>query len=1016
MTNIYLCYPCDKGKTYNAYLNSIHTKINDEARLACLNSLPSSLLASCTANRLKMGLDQTNLSGILHQYLLRRLEEPNGHDTWALKIESLSRIIVMMMNPSEYIEERLPTDDRLGLSWSYRILTSFHHDPLISLENVDSDPCFTVDPSFFELLLKVVEKVVRSAAKVMFSAAFRCTLWKFLALVSMCTPPKDLERLSGIRIPICGDIDDNIHQISGTLEGTDTSSNSRKSKSNKTINIFEWLLQVIFTDENENLRLYAANQLGMIFFHDKFKILKALVGFSYQLDDRSYTLSRCEEMYALFFDLIDSNLHKYCGITQSELSCTMKTTCTTATGTYTSGSSGDLRSTSDNCSRQISALMLISSLCQQRIEPSMRSILVEKAVMRLVRFWVAASFVNTDDLHFTRHTNFQDITRIAFTELQTLHHLDLFNEDSIAHFHTSFVPGLLSEILSRSLQVHSIDMQGPGMRSIYEMLVEFISSLLIDNSPRQRNQEDNNDIADRFLQVLGCFDSFLPSIIAGFVIEKDYESLCACTGFRLFLLSELKRIEKKGDEIQSTEYVLGSNNQKKRYLYGSKKFNTKDLKSQTAQLCVSVEARLNVLGHVLKSLLLQREKSSMVFFLKTVIQAKVHFGMMLKKTEFTVLEGLVSDLGAREDEVHDYISCDASPQKLYEHCDAFRAMKHGALWLRRVHEKTDAMDENSSSVQFSLDSLNMTSSESLDSEIIVFEWINKHFMQLLVNVTTKWKRGRIDMKILAMKSLQVLVSFLRLDNSTQYVTQVLGIVDGCMNLRETFVDNKKRLGKLRSLATKVLSRFVRMLLYKVDVVGEHLCNIIVSLNPLFGEVGARPDPYESDAVLDAIDLLETLVDGETGIKLAQYFLDVPFLPNDDRLEKVRDALKRNGVNLDSLLLVSTQMTNTQASNRERESISTASSINTQEDGPAIARRTKLRNALRKRLSSFQKFLGHENENVRIACLRHIIKVVEENRELFESLIEDEDSSLRFLTVQFTPERSSGTLDTYVLCI
>ncbi len=974
-----------------------------------MNSLSSSLLASCSVDCLEAGLDQTKLSGILDQYLLLGLNEPNGHCTWVFQIESMSRILMMMMKPSSYIEEHIQTHDDLGPSWSYRILTSFHLDSKLNLESMKSDLCFTFDPSFFESLLNVVGKVIGSIAKVTHSAASRYTLWKFLALVCMGTPTKDLEKLSEVRIPMCGDIDGNLHEIPGTLGGHDTSSNSRKTKNNNTVTIFEWLIQVIFTDEDEYLRLYAASQLGILLFHDKFKILKALVGLDFQQDGRVQTLSRCEDMLALLFDHIDNNLHKYCGITQSELSCTMRTTCTIATGTCTSASSGELSSTSENCSRQISALTLISSLCQQRIEPSIRSVMVEKAVMRLVRFWVAASFIHIDDLHVTRHANFQDIAQKAFFELQILKDLDLFNEDSIAHFNTSFAPGLLSEILSKSLQVNSIDMQGPGMRSIYEMLVEFISSLLTDNSPRQKNQECRYGIEDRFFQVLDCFDSFLPSIIAGFVIEQDYESLCACTGFRLFLLSEVKRIQKKLDENQGAEFVLGMNQQKKRYLYGSKKFSPKDLRSQTAQLCVYVDAELNILGHVLKSLLLQREKSSMVFFLKTVIQSKAQFGMMLKKTEFTVLEGLVSDLGARDEDVHDYISCDTSPQKLYEHCDAFRAMKHGALWLRRANEKPDMMEENSTSFQFSLESLDISSSDSIDAESVVVEWVNKHFMQLLVNVTTKWKRGRIDTKIGAMKSLQVLVSFLRLDASTQYVTQVLGIVDGCMNLNESFASDRKKLGKLRSLATKVLSRFVRMLLtYKVEVIGEHLCNIIVSLNPLFEELGPRFDPYESDAVLDAIDLLETLVDGETGTLLAPYFLDVPFLPNDDRLEKVRDALKRNGVNFDSLLLVSTQMTNTQASSRDRESISTTSSMNTQEDGPAIARRTKIRSALKKRLSSFQKFLGHENDNVRIACLRYIIKVVEENREMFECLVEDEDTSLRFLTVQYTPKKSSGT--------
>jgi len=148
------------------------------------------------------------------------------------------------------------------------------------------------------------------------------------------------------------------------------------------------------------------------------------------------------------------------------------------------------------------------------------------------------------------------------------------------------------------------------------------------------------------------------------------------------------------------------------------------------------------------------------------------------------------------------------------------------------------------------------------------------------------------------------------------------------------------------------------------------------------------------------------VDGKVGSSLAPYFRYIPFLPKDSRIQHVRNSLKRHGINFDSLLLLSTQLSSDPLQ-RGRESISSSSSANTEEDQMILAQRNKLQTALRKRLHSLEKLLNHENDNVRKVCLLHICTLVRGNRELFHGLVEAEGASLRFLTVK-SNQKSNGT--------
>ena len=484
-------------------------------------------------------------------------------------------------------------------------------------------------------------------------------------------------------------------------------------------------------------------------------------------------------------------------------------------------------SLSVTCSRQISAITFISALCQHaEAAAQYRSLVLEKGIMRLVRFWITTSTLPFDEMHPLHRKTCYSVVTVSFGELRALHERGIFSHRSIHNFDTSFITGLISEIVSRCSLLN-----GKDQESEYSVLIQFIQTFLM-NSPTDKTLLAHDD-HDKLFANLSSFDNALPTILAGLVLEQDYDSLCAYTGFRLYLLSELKRLERKYKNDTVLERVLGKTQPKKRHAYGSK--SGEDLKRRAANLCIANDADLNVLGQILKCLLLESDKSPLVFFLKTVVDSKVSFGVLLKKSEFTVLEELVWELGKCEEEppANDFV--ERSWESFYRHQNAFQALKRGALWLQRANEQVEKANENTSAdtLNFSLDAQDFANAESVKTDALVEQWIRKHYMRLLVNVTTKWKRGRIDTKIAAMKSLRVLLRFLCPADSAQYITQVLGIVDGCMNLQENSSVQRDALSRLRFLAVKTLSHFTRILLSRhQDCWRESLQYHCQSLSPL----------------------------------------------------------------------------------------------------------------------------------------------------------------------------------------
>jgi predicted Holliday junction resolvase-like endonuclease len=838
----------------------------------------------------------------------------------------------------------------------------------------------TATPQDTKVLNQAIDllKAINFKGDTLSTVTMRKTLFDCLVLLCISCPEESLARLVAIRI----ETTESVNNIGSTNNSTEVQLAHPKNP----LNILQWLLRVPFSDENEGLRTYAGRWLGALLPFSRYKLLKSLYISEINSNLQQYFIP------TRLFDDVDNMLHEFCGLTQSELSYTMKTVETA--GTYSSNT--NMHEVTKSCSRQISAIRFISGLCQHLEEgDEWKSLILEKGLIRLMRFWVSASMQALEERYDS--LNHGEVAEEAFRELLCLRQMGIFSNKEIPNFDQAVVPGFISDIISKTLFAQSVKSRAGNSDYGNSLLCQFVQFFLVGNPIDDCTSSE----IDRLYKVLGCFDSALPATIAGLVLEKDYEAICECTKFRLYLLSELKRLGRKSkDDSLIDEKILGEIASKRKQS-SSKASSDEELRRQTSRLCVMKGNDFNILGPILNVLLLEQDKSPLVFFLKKVVGSKVSFGVLLKKSEFMVLDDLVCELGICEEQPGDNDFAREVLKTFYQDQRAYQAMKRAVLFLQSVKDTKQQSSEESLSCSFDIN--DDSSLTTMNTDQLVEEWVRKYYMRLLVNVTTKWKRGSLQTKISAMRCLRVLLRFIPIEDSPQYATQVFGIVDGCMYLDSNFAETDKR---LQFLAVRCLSCFVRVLLsFNLQVVGDNLCNIIVSLSPLFNEVSTdiiasnNENPILSQTVNDAIEILETLVDGKIGKKLAPYFESVPFLPKDSRLHNVRDTLKRHGINFDNLLLLSTQLNCSEPPVRSRDSISSSLSSSVEEEKVLTSHRNKVHFALKKRLNSLEKLLNHENDNVRKLSLMHIIGVVSEHRDLFQNVIKVEDASLRFLTVK-----------------
>ena len=985
----------------------IMTKTSNDKKLILLDTLTQAMTMQIFPLKSKNNLPDNITSMFKGSDTLQVLGEICGplmhqdpNRNFSIIMRCLARTIALSAIMKNKADLKYESNDLLPSSpGTNRIFLGFEGFPLFFrdipvMESPGLDRPFCLQIISFLKQMPLSHRILRLASN-------RRDFWEFLLLLFLFSPHDCVERLSTISIQ-----NDNESIVDHNSEAQNTCKNGDKSNPRAPIATLKWFVDVPFADENDRLRADCAQQLGAIIFKNNSKFLGVICG----IEVRGRQSLPLNELVARLFEDIDNKLHTFCGITQSELSLTMKTTL--SVGTFASNDVDSKLSTM--LRRQMSSIKFISTLCHHAKEvDECRSYVLEKGIMRLFRFWITAStslnFQN--EIHPSERKCWADVATAAFQELLTLRDVGVFSEKSIAHYDETFVPGLISEILSRCSFARTLNSSEEDQDHEYQLLIQFIEAFIMRSATDQLSNVSNDD-QDIVYGILNCLDKVLPATIAGLILEQDYESICACTKFRMYLLSELNKLERKCKTTENfVERVAGKSQTKKRQSNGSRSSTGSELKRQTAKLCIMNDSNLNILGPILKALLLESDKAPLVFFLKTVVRSEVSVGQLLESSEFTIVDALLWDLGQYEDSMPENDFEVGSWKIIYKDKSAYHALVRAALFLQRAKDRQSKDDKKLNTPTFSLDAQDFDESVSVKAEDLVQHWIQKYFMRLLVNITTKWKRGRMYAKLSSMKCLRVLLRFLCPEEAPQYLTAILGIIDGCMNLEQGPSDDYSM---LRTLAVRNLAQYIRTLLStNLEIVGENLCNIIVSLFPLFDRTNNSTAGSHKEksiierALQESVDILELLVEGKIGRSLAPYFAKVPFLPRDPRLQHVRDTLKTHGVNFDNLLLLSTQLSSEPL--RGRKHISSSSSITTEEDLRASDKTYKLQMALRTRLHSMEQFLNHENENVRRVCLAHIADVLGNHRALFHSVVKVEDASLRFLTVKANQKTKNGEL-------
>ena len=767
----------------------------------------------------------------------------------------------------------------------------------------------------------------------------------------------------------------------------------------KPIQLLRWLLQCPFIDNDENIRFYSCKKIGPLLLSKDFKILKILFG------QDSNNFDHFDLVGQLFSD-IDDLLSRHCGLMQSLISSTIKTysTCTNHS-TWNS----ELEDTSINRSKTVSSILAISSLCgNAEYNNQEGKHIIQKGVMRLVRLWAIVPdtpyvFSSSSILH--NNYNHTQVALVAFHELVKLNQKGIFCQKMVEWSEDLFLPGLFAELLSQGIIEQSVYGKNDtlGFKD-YKMLIKMIQTFFLKKTTPTCTEDNWEILSD----TLSYVDKILPEVIKGLILIQDYETLCSCTAFRMYLLSEDKRLEKhilakQNEKVMVTQY-------KKRQFEGRKNMNTKELQAQTGNLCCSDET-VKVLTKVLPALLMEPDKTPLLFYLRTVLQCKVPLGHLIKSNELKIIEQIFWELGGEDNEIDDdYFTM--TPKAWLEaksSNNAIQGLKKCAIIIKKVDDKKNALQVNSNETIQSLEVLSSLdlNDPSTECSIETEKWIHKHFMMLLVKcVTIKWKIGKIKTKIRAMNCLRVLIRFLRASDCAQYITQVLTMIDSAMNFRHDNSDPVFTKSKLQLLAMKALVHFVHVLLsHQFEAVGENLCKIIVSILPLFDSDPSMTngcnrtddsDPFVDNAISQAVTMMESLSEGDSGKKLAPYFNDVPFFPKHPRLQHARESLRRIGINFDHPLQMPSELTCDSAmKTRETPTSTSSSSI----DDRRSNYDNMMQAALRQRLHCLKRLFNHENDNVRKVVLEHLTALIRGNRELFYDLVKTEDASLQFLTVQ-----------------
>ena len=469
-------------------------------------------------------------------------------------------------------------------------------------------------------------------------------------------------------------------------------------------------------------------------------------------------------------------------------------------------------------------------------------------------------------------------------------------------------------------------------------------------------------------------DSSLPSTIADLVVDKNYVGLQMMASYKLCVLGQKRSLTKLLKRMEPLSFhcdpISG-------FVVGcvSKTSTTRlwnyDLENHTRQLCLAPGLVEQIIPHIF----MRSGRDELIFFTNIVLQEKISLKQLVTSREMLTLKNFVLELGRNPEHLEPMLI----------------ALKKAAII------RSDSYNISSDS---SLDNTTCINDDSVKS------WVTQNFMFLLVNVVQyKWSTKTVTQQVASLTSLVTILSFLKSEESSQYLPQIMATVTTALSDTPSTVHPFKDQHKLlRQLAVQVLSKFVMSMAQSyLEVVGQNLTSVVVSLIPTLTNSGNKEKDVLCEEERHAVALLEWLSSQES---LHQYFEEIPFLPSTTSLDAVRARLKARGLNFDHLLSVSTETTQ-DGTNGTRSVTSDVGS--TGGDSRGAASNAARQAALRRRLEMVSPLLENDSASVRGVALQHLTSLLRSNRELFHSLIENEGTTSlkKFVTVLYRD--NNGTL-------
>lgn len=643
------------------------------------------------------------------------------------------------------------------------------------------------------------------------------------------------------------------------------------------------------------------------------------------------------------------------------------------------------------------SVLLLQSLCESlSMNSTAACFIFQRSLLSLVRIWVVSSVCSCSKR--TSNVELTASSALSCAALDAIHAIfDWHGENALVQANIC-MSKIFSEFFLPSIEYESLG----AMR--YQLLATFIHTFLL---PSLRNQSSIQN-ASNVVRIMEFLDNVYPSVIVKMIEDEDHDGIQMCTAFRMYLLAEHRNYEKeeaKSRKKNTHELVVGIRFGKirtslSRSLVPGMSISTKKLTENAKLLCSKVE----VLKEVLPRLLLHSSRSSLHFFMTKVCQSEVNISDFLReKVGQHVLKTLVWELGADdpdEDDVEEM--CYGSfADKRRRRKDALLALTKGFLLKE---------DENSAEIKQLLMSPSDESEELTLCTSTAGKWIAPNFMYLLVNVVVyKWGMRSEQEKFQAIKCLRSILQFLPPADSPQYIPQIMAAINNVMSLPSVDGEARnKQLCRLRLVAVLALFDFIKIVAsHDSSRVGENLTLIVVTLFPLFDDnISINDEAFTSRR--KGAQMLEWLAKRDD---ILPYFREVPFLPFTEDLKDIRSILLQKGINIDDVRLLSQHTgssddvedaTELQSKFYARMNVSTFAN-----PLPTFSlHEFSLYCTIPHLKLLLHLVTSHENKNVRKVVIQHMTNLIKANRDLFHSLVVNEElASMHFLTVVYNS--SSG---------